>query len=99
MDIFISYSTKDIEIAKHICQILKSKNFHYWISHENGDFGVQYAATIITQISEAKIFLVLVSNASNLFSEVTTNSSAQLSPSKASDKRISLCNGSFASPS
>ncbi len=70
MDIFISYSSKDIEITKHICQILKNQEFCYWVAHENGDFGEHYATTIITQISEAKIFLVLVSNASNLSTHV-----------------------------
>ncbi len=70
MDIFISYSSKDIETAKCICQILKEQKFQYWIAHENSDFGEHYATTIITQISEAKIFLVLVSNASNLSTHV-----------------------------
>lgn len=70
MDIFISYCSKDIELVKEICLELKNNKFSYWVSHENHDFGEQYAATIITQITEAKIFLVFVSKASNMSTHV-----------------------------
>lgn len=70
MDIFVSYCSKDIELVKNICRELKSNGFSYWVAHENTDFGEQYAATIISQISEAKIFLVFVSKASNMSTHV-----------------------------
>jgi len=70
MDIFVSYSSKDIESAKKICQIMRASGFAYWVAHENHDFGDQYAATIIAQITETKIFLVLVSKSSNLSTHV-----------------------------
>lgn len=70
MDIFVSYSSKDIDIVKKMCLILRNYNFSYWVAHENGSFGEHYATTIITQIAEAKIFLVFVSNASNLSTHV-----------------------------
>lgn len=70
MDIFISYSSKDIELVKKICETLKQKNFSYWVAHENDNFGDHYAATIISQINEAKIFLVFVSKVSNLSTHV-----------------------------
>lgn len=38
--------------------------------HENDNFGDHYAATIISQINEAKIFLVFVSKVSNLSTHV-----------------------------
>ncbi len=70
MDIFISYCSKDVELVKSICNELKNKKFSYWVAYENGDFGEHYAATIISQISEAKIFLVFVSKSSNLSTHV-----------------------------
>ena len=70
MDIFISYSSKDIDIVRSICVALKKHNFSYWVAHENGDFGEHYAATIITQIAEANVFLVFVSKTSNLSTHV-----------------------------
>ncbi len=70
MDIFISYCSKDIELVKEICLELKNNKFSYWVAHENHDFGEHYATTIITQITEAKIFLVFVSKASNMSTHV-----------------------------
>ena len=70
MDIFISYSSKDIEIVKSVCSSIRKNNFAYWVAHENHDFGEHYATTIITQISEAKIFLIFVSKSSNMSTHV-----------------------------
>ncbi len=70
MDIFISYSSMDIELVKKMCAVLKKNEYSYWVAHENNDFGEHYASTIVTQIAEAKIFLVFVSNASNLSTHV-----------------------------
>lgn len=70
MDIFISYSSKDIDLVKKMCVLLREHDFSYWVAHENGNFGEHYATTIITQITEAKIFLVFVSNSSNLSTHV-----------------------------
>lgn len=70
MEIFISYSSKDIELVKIMCEVLKKNEFSYWVAHENHNFGEHYAATIITQINDAKIFLVFVSKSSNLSTHV-----------------------------
>lgn len=70
MDIFVSYSSKDIAVARQICEIMKGNSFRYWVAHENEAFGAHYATTIIEQIAQAKIFIVLVSKASNLSTHV-----------------------------
>lgn len=70
MDVFISYSNKDIEKVRQLCARLAEDGISYWVAHENTDFGDQYAATIIRQIEEAQIFLVVVSKSSNLSTHV-----------------------------
>lgn len=70
MDIFVSYSNKDIEKVKQLCSRFAQEGLRYWVAHENTDYGDQYAATIINQIEEARVFLVVVSKSSNLSTHV-----------------------------
>ncbi len=61
MDIFISYSSKDIDFAKKLCAILRNKEYSYWIAHENECFGEHYAATIMGEIDKSNIVIILAS--------------------------------------
>lgn len=61
---------KTLFLRKKSVLLLRSTIFSYWVAHENGDFGDNYATTIINQISETKIFVVLVSKSSNLSTHV-----------------------------
>lgn len=70
MEVFISYSSKDVEVVRRSCAELKRNSIEYWVAFENECFGEQYATTIIKQISECKVFLIFVSNNSNLSSHV-----------------------------
>lgn len=70
MDVFISYSSKDIDVVELVCQRLKKGGISFWVAHKNGSFGEHYAETIINQISEAKVFLIFVSESSNLSTHV-----------------------------
>lgn len=70
MEVFISYSSKDVEVVKRACAALKDCGISYWVAYENECFGEQYAITIINQISECKAFLIFVSRNSNLSSHV-----------------------------
>lgn len=70
MDIFISYSSKDVQIVKRVCEALSAHSFSYWVSYENHDFGNKYAETIIEKIEECKIFTVFISHNSNLSTHV-----------------------------
>ena len=66
MDIFISYSSKDIDIVKKVCDGFKANDFEYWVAHENGEFGGHYAATIVEEIGKCKVFVVFISNSTSL---------------------------------
>lgn len=70
MDIFISYSSKDIDIVKKVCDGFKANDFEYWVAHENGEFGGHYAATIVEEIGKCKVFVVFISKYSNLSTHV-----------------------------
>lgn len=70
MEVFISYSSKDVEIVTKVCDILKRESIDYWVAHENGEFGGRYAATIIEEINKCKVFVVFISKASNLSTHV-----------------------------
>ena len=70
MEVFISYSSKDVEVVRRSCAELKRNSIEYWVAFENECFGEQYATTIIKQISECKVFLIFVSSNSNLSSHV-----------------------------
>ncbi len=70
MEIFISYSSKDIDIVKRCCKCFKDQNLEYWVAHENAEFGGQYAATIIEEIDKCRAFVVFISDFSNLSTHV-----------------------------
>lgn len=82
MDIFISYSSKDTDTIKPICEIFSDNKFDYWVAYKNCNFGDHYAATIIKMISEADIFLVFVSQNSNLSTHVINEISAAVGRGK-----------------
>lgn len=65
MEIFISYSSKDIQFIKRVCEILKKYNITYWVAYENCKYGENYADTIINAITEAEIVLAFISKSSN----------------------------------
>lgn len=52
-------------LVKTICNQFCKAKIDYWISFESDIYGEQYAATIIKNIDEATIFLVLISENSN----------------------------------
>lgn len=70
MEIFISYSSKDIDLVKRCCRKFREENLEYWVAHENAEFGGQYAATIIEEIDKCEAFVVFISDASNLSTHV-----------------------------
>ena len=70
MEIFISYSSKDIDVIKKVCERFQRENLEYWVAHENEIFGGKYAATIIEEINKCQVFVIFISNASNLSTHV-----------------------------
>ncbi|MBR7165953.1 MAG: toll/interleukin-1 receptor domain-containing protein, partial [Clostridia bacterium] len=65
MDVFISYSSKDRQLVKEICALLKQNGISYWVDFENNQYGDTFASTIVKQIKSAKQVLALVTEHSN----------------------------------
>ncbi len=64
MHIFISYSKKDIEFARHVRALLKAENFLVWMDEEGISGGDQWEKTIETNLSGASAFLIIMSPSS-----------------------------------
>jgi len=65
MDVFVSYSGKDIEFIIKMCSILREHGISYWAEYENEESGDNSAAKTVSRISEAKVLLVFVSKNAN----------------------------------
>lgn len=59
-DFFISYSSKDKEIADRIVKAIESTNHLCWIAPRNIPFGTPYARGIMDGIDNSSTFLVLI---------------------------------------
>lgn len=60
-DVFISYSSKNIDTAIAICHVLENNNIRCWMAPRNIPAGSDYGDIIDVAISECKIFLLLFS--------------------------------------
>ena len=63
-EVFISYSTKDSEIAFSLLEVLESYGLECWIAPRNIPKGAQWAEEIDKAIQNARIFVVIVSSQS-----------------------------------
>jgi len=61
-DVFISYSSKDIDKAEMIRQILESNEISCWIAPRNIPGGSNYAQEIPNAIRNCKVFLLILSS-------------------------------------
>lgn len=64
-DVFISYSSKDKEIAGVICEDLESAGIKCWIAPRNMPAGVTYSSHLVDAINASRIFLVVLSSHAN----------------------------------
>lgn len=64
-DIFISYSSKDVEITNKLCKHIEDANLKCWIAPRNITPGEDYAAEIIRGLDSAKCLLLILSEHSN----------------------------------
>ena len=71
-DIFISFSSEDLEIAKQICQFFEQKRLKCWISCRIQDLhsGEGYIQRIREEICSSKNFLLLLSKSSIMSGQV-----------------------------
>ena len=61
-DVFISYSSKDIDTAEMIRQILESNKIPCWIAPRNIPGGSNYAQEIPVAIRNCRVFLLILSS-------------------------------------
>lgn len=69
-DVFISYSTQDRELAEHVCRGLEERSVKCWIAPRNILPGVDYGKALVSAIARARVFLLILSKASNRSSHV-----------------------------
>jgi hypothetical protein len=64
-DVFISYATQDQKLADSVCKSLEKAGIMCWIAPRDILPGVEYADGIIDGLNHSRIFLVILSQASN----------------------------------
>lgn len=64
-EVFISYSSKDKEIAEIVCSYLEQHHISCWVAYRDIVIGEPYAREIIRGIKETSIVVVLFSHNSN----------------------------------
>lgn len=64
--VFISHASKNFKIADEIREILESRGVSCWIAPRDIPPGKQYGTSIINGISNSSVFLLLLTNESNL---------------------------------
>lgn len=60
-DVFISYSSKDNEIATVVCRIFEENGISFWIDFKDIPAGQKWPAEIVEAIQECKVFLLILS--------------------------------------
>lgn len=64
-DVFISYSSKDVEVAESVCQVLEEHSIDCWIAPRNIPQSMNYGQCIIDAIKGSKAMVVIFSTNSN----------------------------------
>lgn len=64
-DIFISYSSKDEQIANDMCTTFEKEDISCWIAPRNIQVGKEYGGEIIKGIEGCKVFFLCLSKSSN----------------------------------
>jgi hypothetical protein len=64
-DVFISYSTKDKNVAGAVCAVLERNGIRCWIAPRDVTPGMAWGSTIVGAIHEAKVIVLVFSGAAN----------------------------------
>jgi hypothetical protein len=65
VDVFISHSNKDKNIAEAICHQLESDGIRCWIAPRDIEFGADWTAGITQGIASCKVFVLVFSDSAN----------------------------------
>ena len=69
--IFISYSSKELEIASKVCDYLERNGILCWIAPRNVDAGGNYASQIVRAIKQCDVLVLLASRSTNASGHVS----------------------------
>lgn len=69
--VFISYASKEKEIAVKVCNYLEEKGIHCWIAPRDVEAGVNYASQIVAAIRKCDILVMLASENTNVSGHVS----------------------------
>jgi hypothetical protein len=69
-DVFVSYSTKDKEVADAVCKALEEDGIRCWIAPRDVQPGMEYAQAIIEALNTCRLFLIILSEESNTSPQV-----------------------------
>ena len=69
-DVFISYSSKDREIAEAACAALEAKGVSVWIAPRDILPGGDWGASIVHAIADARIFVLVFSGHANASQQI-----------------------------
>lgn len=64
-DVFISYSSEDIKVAKAVVKCLEANKIKCWIAYRDAQTGIEFAASIIDAIKRTKMTLLILTRSSN----------------------------------
>lgn len=64
-DVFISYSSKDRDIADAVCAAIEAKGANCWIAPRDILPGADWSASIVHAIADAKVFVLIFSGSAN----------------------------------
>ena len=69
-DVFVSYSTKNATVADTVCAGLERRGIRCWIAPRDITEGQTWAGAIVRAIDTCKVFVIIVSAASNCSDDV-----------------------------
>ena len=64
-DVFISYSSTDVEIAENICEILEDMDIGCWMAPRNIPCGEAWPSSIVTAIENSQLIILVFTENSN----------------------------------
>lgn len=69
-DVFISYSSKDKNVADAVCATLEGRKVRCWIAPRDVPPGLPYATALVNAINECEVFVLILSKGSNTSGQV-----------------------------
>ena len=70
MEVFISYSSKNKNVADAVCHVLEENNITCWIAPRDVQTGITYAKQIIHAIKDCLVFVLIFSKEANVSEHV-----------------------------